>query len=140
MKRFVVLFLSILCVSLVIAGCGKTGADISIDGEYKLSQPINKFDFNKDTTLIISYALDNTYGIGVRDQRLKTGNGKNEVWGALSGTWNEENRTLVTDFGIIYFSWFEYNVVNRAPLKWFVNLEGHLGSPDSDVVITRVKY
>ncbi|WP_251424060.1 hypothetical protein [Veillonella agrestimuris] len=135
MKNITKIILIVLTMMVLLVGCGSEPAKVSIDGEYKFMGVNGVAGITNNTRLLVDHSEGNLYSISLKDPELTNG----MLIPSGKASWDEENRRLNTNFGPLYFSWFEYNVINRIPLKWIFNFEGTLGSKSSDVKLIRIK-
>lgn len=135
MERIGKILLVFCTMMLLLVGCGQEPASVSIDGEYKLIGMTDMKGMTETTRILVDHSEKNIYAISIKDPILTKGLAISDG----TAKWDEENRRLNTSMGPIYFSWFEYNVINRAPFKWIFNLEGTVGSKSSDVKLVRIK-
>lgn len=135
MGKIYKLGLVLFSMMILLVGCGKEPASVSIDGEYKFVGINDIQGIDSNTRILIDNDNGNIYSVSLKDSEATKG----LALPSGQATWDEENRRLNTGFGPVYFSWFEYNIINRIPLKWIFNLEGTIGSKSSDIKLIRVK-
>ena len=123
MKK-IFLLLSTLILLVCLGGCGGDPADVPIDGTYKIHYTNPKDHKEVNIALEVKHKKDNIYDINFYTLDDKDTDFSRAYGIKDTAVWDEENRTL--NYGgvpLLVFSWSEYNIFNRAPLRWIFSVE-----------------